>query len=60
MSIEHVPVMRCTRIEDCTPGYLCSCGRTIVGKYLTLSHFGKPYEDLKINEDPTKINVDKR
>lgn len=48
MTIEHEPVMRVARIRDCLPGYLCSCGRTIIGKTNSQYHFGKPYEDLKI------------
>lgn len=28
--MEHYPVMRCASLRTGNPGYLCSCGRTIM------------------------------
>ena len=45
MSI-HYPVDRCTTLYM-AQGFLCNCGRTIIGTYAVNAHFGKSYEEIE-------------
>ena len=42
----HYPVDRCTTMNF-GRGFLCNCGRTIVGGNRVQDHFGKPREELE-------------
>lgn len=42
MKLEHKPVDRCATLRY-SKGFLCSCGRTILGSDAIRDHFGKEY-----------------
>ena len=47
---EHFPVDRCTSIRPVRFGWLCNCGRTILGADAVKEHFGEAPE-LKKPDD---------
>lgn len=49
--------MKCTHINSLMRGILCSCGRTIWGKFLVKDHFGMTLDEAEkeVDECPTPI-----
>jgi len=43
---QHYPVDRCTTMNF-GRGFLCNCGRTVVGTNRLQEHFGKSLEELE-------------
>lgn len=55
----HYPVDRVSTLNFGT-GFLCNCGRTVVGEARVGDHFGKPYkqvwEDLYARRESTQAD----